>query len=99
MGRGGPIRGALVATALSSLVAGTAHATWDVWNGNALSEMCQNWPHGGKADWQDVFKTGSCIGYVWGVAGALFVVLLVQMVDLRRSLLSFFGFAALAQAS
>jgi Rap1a immunity proteins len=50
---------------------GTAHAKWDVWDGNKLQEMCQDFSPHGHSDVDDVFKTGGCVGYVMGVASAL----------------------------
>jgi Rap1a immunity proteins len=60
-------RALLIAVALSSL----ACAAWDVFDGNALLENCKNWSRGGQADWENVLRTGTCVGYIWGVAGAL----------------------------
>jgi len=58
----------LVAVALSVLVGGTG---WDAMTGNMVFEGCENWPHGPKSDAVSAFKVGTCVGYVWGVAGAL----------------------------
>jgi hypothetical protein len=48
-----------------------ARAVWDVMDGNALFDMCSEWPHGKADDVKGAFKTGTCVGYVWGAAGAL----------------------------
>ena len=57
----------LVAVALSVLIGGTG---WDAMLGNNLAESCEAW--GGRAsnDAATNFKTGACVGYIWGLAGA-----------------------------
>jgi hypothetical protein len=59
----------LVIVALSNLTAGKA-AAWDAQTGNLLFENCAAWPRG-QRDEMTLFKTGTCVGYIWGVAGVL----------------------------